>query len=397
MLTDRQLFFRHLAQTSPEPLNLEVESASGCYLTDKEGKRYLDLISGISVSNTGHRHPAVTEAIKLQLDRYLHVMVYGEYIQSPQVKFAGKLASLLPPSLDSIYFVNSGSEAVEGALKLAKRYTGRSGIVAFRNAYHGSTHGSLSVMGDDRLRIPFYPLLPGVSHLEYNSIEDLEQITRQTGCVIIEPVQGEAGVIAARPEFLTALRKKCTANGTLLIFDEIQTGFGRTGSLFAFERHGVVPDILLLAKAMGGGLPLGAFISSQVIMSCISHDPALGHITTFGGNALCCAAGLASLQVILDEQLAGSVPLKSAQFRQRLANLKGVVDYRSAGLLIAIELQSYEKVKKVISKCLRQGIITDWFLFNDHSIRLAPPLIIGEQDITMACDVITQAITESDK
>ncbi|MBK7175557.1 MAG: aspartate aminotransferase family protein [Bacteroidales bacterium] len=396
MLTNRQLFLQNLAQTSDSPIGLEIERAEGIYLYSTTGKRYADLISGISVSNTGHRHPKVIAAIKEQLDHYLHLMVYGEYIQAPQVKLASRLAGLLPASLSSTYLVNSGSEAVEGALKLAKRFTGRREIISFYGAYHGGTHGSLSIMGDERLKKPFYPLLPEVRHLTINSPEDLNLITEHTACVIIEPVQGEAGVIKANQEFLKALKDRCVKCGALLIFDEIQTGFGRTGSLFAFEQLGVIPDILLLAKGMGGGLPIGAFISSEKIMASLSHDPALGHITTFGGNPVCCAAALANLEVILEEDLLSFVSSKESLFRESLEGLKGVMEYRSAGLLIAVEMENFQKVKGVIDYCLEQGVIVDWFLFNDRSIRIAPPLTITLEEIRESCIILKDAFNRAE-
>jgi acetylornithine/succinyldiaminopimelate/putrescine aminotransferase len=395
MLTQRQLFLRNLAQTSNSPIGLEIDFAEGIYLYGANGKRYTDLISGISVSNTGHRHPRVLAAIHEQLNHYLHLMVYGEYIQSPQVKLAARLAGILPPGLNSVYLVNSGSEAVEGALKLAKRYTGRKEIVAYKNAYHGGTHGSLSVMGDERLKEPFYPLLPGISHIRLNMEEDLKQITEETACVLLEPVQGEAGVMAANPDYLTALRNRCTETGTLLIFDEIQTGFGRTGHLFAFEGYQVIPDILLMAKGMGGGLPIGAFVSSLEIMSTLSHNPALGHITTFGGNPVCCASALANLEVILDEGLATMAAGKGKLFHKLLSPHPAIRELRMAGLLIALELDNFDTVKKVIDYCLDHGIIIDWFLFNDKSIRIAPPLTINEEEIRYSCEIILQGLTFS--
>jgi len=384
-----------MAQTSDAPIGLEVEFAEGLYVYSPGGKKYMDLISGISVSNTGHRHPEVISAIKDQLDKYLHLMVYGEYIQSPQVRLALRLAELLPPALQNIYFVNSGSEAVEGALKLAKRFTGRKEIIAFRNAYHGGTHGSLSIMGDETLKKPFYPLLPGIKHLTINDIQGLGAISEETACVILEPIQGEAGVIASTKEFLLALRQKCLTTGALLIFDEIQSGYGRTGTLFAFEGYQVIPDILLLAKGMGGGLPIGAFISSREIMSSLSHDPILGHITTFGGNPVCCAASLANLEVILKEKLLEGVASKSELFKSILSGLPGVIDYRSAGLLIAIELADFETVKRVIDLNLKKGVITDWFLFNSSSVRIAPPLTITHDEIREACNIVASSIHEA--
>lgn len=395
MLTQRQLFLRNLAQTSDSPIGLEIEFAEGIYLYGHDGKRYTDLISGISVSNTGHRHPRVLAAIHEQLNHYLHLMVYGEYIQSPQVKLAARLAGILPTGLNSVYLVNSGSEAVEGALKLAKRYTGRKEIVAYENAYHGGTHGSLSIMGNERLKEPFYPLLPGITHIRINEKQDLLSISRKTACVILEPVQGEAGVIAASPEYLSALRNRCNETGTLLIFDEIQTGFGRTGNLFAFQGYQVIPDILLMAKGMGGGLPIGAFVSSSEIMSTLSHNPALGHITTFGGNPVCCASALANLEVILDEGLSALSKEKGDLFHNILIKHPAIREIRMAGLLIAIELDHFDTVKKVIDYCLDHGVIIDWFLFNDRSIRIAPPLIISEEEIKSSCEIILQGLTYS--
>jgi len=392
MLSDRQLFLNNLAQTSDSPLALEITKAEGIYLYDVSGKKYIDLISGISVSNTGHRHPQVIQAIKAQADKYLHLMVYGEYIQSPQVQLAGKLAELLPESLNNCYFVNSGSEAVEGALKLAKRYTGRGKIVAFKHAYHGSTHGSLSVIGDPAYQEPFGPLLPGVQHITLNESEELEAITTDTACVLVEPVQGEAGIIEATPSFISALRAKCSETGALLIFDEIQTGMGRTGSMFAFERYAVIPDILLLAKGLGGGMPIGAFISSKEIMQTLTHNPVLGHITTFGGHPVCCAAALANISVIINEKLVENVYWKSDLFAELLSRSKAISEIRRVGLMIALQLDNFAHVKRVIDRCIEQGVITDWFLFNDSSMRIAPPLTIDEEEIREACKVIIQSL-----
>jgi acetylornithine/succinyldiaminopimelate/putrescine aminotransferase len=394
MLTNRQLFLNNLAQTSDSPLAIEITKAEGIYLFDISGKKYMDLISGISVSNTGHRHPVIVKAIKDQIDSYLHLMVYGEYIQSPQVKLAGALAALLPEKLNNCYFVNSGSEAVEGALKLAKRYTGRKRIVAFNHAYHGSTHGSLSVIGDESYQTPFGPLLPGIDHIEFNSIEALKTITSETACVIVEPVQGEAGIIVGTSELLMALRNRCNETGALLIFDEIQTGMGRTGSMFAFERYNIVPDILLLAKGLGGGMPLGAFIASHEIMQTLTHNPVLGHITTFGGHPVCCAAALANIEVIVNEKLIESVEYKSKLFVQLLSKSEAISEIRSAGLMIALQLDNYAHVKKVIDRCIENGVILDWFLFNDSSIRIAPPLIITEEQISEACQIILDSLSE---
>ncbi len=384
MLTNRQLFLSHLGQTSPSPMLLEIEKAEGIWLFGTDGKKYLDLISGVSVSNTGHRHPKVINAVKDQLDNYMHLMVYGELIQSPQVRYAQKLVSLLPGNLDSCYFVNSGSEAVEGALKLAKRYTGRSRIVSFRNAYHGSTHGALSIQGNEFYKNAFRPLLPDVYLAEFNSSEALDTINSATACVIIEPVQAEGGVIFPENEFLQNIRKRCDETGALLIFDEIQTGFGRLGQLFAINRFGVVPDILLLAKALGGGMPLGAFIASSEIMSSLSDKPVLGHITTFGGHPVCCAAGLASLEVILDEDLIENCRKSSESFRKNLIH-PAIKAIRGEGLLLAVQLYDPEKVKSMVSKAPEYGLILDYFLFCNDAFRIAPPLTISDEETEYAC------------
>ena len=393
MLTNRQLFLIHLGQTSPAPMMLEIVKAEGVFLYGPSGEKYLDLVSGVSVSNTGHRHPGVIEAIRTQTEKYLHLMVYGEMIQSPQVRYAARLAEILPPELNSTYFVNSGSEAVEGALKLAKRYTGRSGIVYFRNAYHGSTHGALSVQGSETFRSAYRPLLPDTIQIEFNNLQSLETIGEGTACVIIEPVQAEAGVILPREGFLQALRKKCTECGTLLIFDEAQTGFGRTGTMFAFERYGVVPDILVLAKALGGGMPLGAFVSSREIMSVLSVDPQLGHITTFGGHPVCCAAGLASLDVILEEDLAGRCNEKSMILRKELSH-PAVAEIRGEGLLLAVQLKNPEAASRVIQRAPEYGLILDYFLFCSDAFRIAPPLTITGDEIKYGCRQLLKLISE---
>ena len=394
MLTQRQLFIECIAQTSEAPLALEIERAEGIYMYDIYGKRYIDLISGVSVSNVGHCHPKVIEAVKQQLDKYMHLMVYGEYIQSPQVKYAQLLTEQLPESLNSVYFVNSGSEAIEGALKLAKRYTGRMEVIACKNAYHGSTHGALSVMGGEEFKNSFRPLVPGVSFIEFNRTEDLCQITRNTACVLIEPVQGEGGIIPADADYLKLLRKKCDETGCLLIFDEIQTGMGRTGTLFAFEQYETVPDILVLAKAMGGGMPLGAFISSRVVMQCLTHDPVLGHITTFGGHPVCCAAGMAALQVLMEEDLVSQVAGKEKLFRELLSSHPLIQQIRSKGLMMAVELKDADKVSQVMKKCVEKGVILDIFLFRANSFRIAPPLTITESQIREASGIILEAMDE---
>lgn len=391
MHSNYELFFRHLAQTSETPLALEISHAKGVYLFTSDGRQYLDFISGISVSSLGHSHPAVVEAVSRQADLYMHTMVYGEMIQGPQVKLAEALIQCLPANLNSVYFVNSGSEAVEGAMKLSKRYTGRHEIVSFTNSYHGSSQGALSIMGNEFFKNAFRPLLPSVRILEFNCNEQLMEITENTACVIIEPVQGEAGVRESTPEFLTALRMRCDQTGTLLVFDEIQTGMGRTGSMFAFENYGVVPDILLLAKAFGGGMPLGAFISSTEIMLALSHKPILGHITTFGGHPVCCAAGLASIEIILKEKLSEKA-LEMGDFLKKKLIHRNIKEIRGEGLLLAMDLGDENKVKQLIQKAIEKGLLIDWFLFNPCSIRIAPPLIIGEEEIELAVKILMECL-----
>ncbi len=392
MLSLRQLFLANNAQTTDFPLLLEFARAKGIYLYDANGNAYLDLISGIGVSNIGHCNDDVVEAIKTQVDKYMHLMVYGEYVQTPQVHFAQKLVSLLPANLNSVYFVNSGTEATEGALKLAKRYTGRSEIVACNNSYHGSTQGALSVMGNPEYKRGYGPLLPDVTFITFNIRADLDQITKQTACVILETIQGEAGVRVPDSEYLVALRKRCTQTGTLLILDEIQTAFGRTGKLFAFEHFGIVPDILLLAKALGGGMPVGAFISSNDIMAALKDNPMLGHITTFGGHPVCCAAGLAALNVLLTIDLTKNAEQKGDLFRQLLVH-PAIKEIRGKGLMLAIQFKDFAINKKIIDRCIENGIIADWFLHCDSAMRIAPPLIITNDEITMACETITEAIS----
>ena len=356
-----------------------------------DGKEYMDLISGVSVSNTGHCHPRVVEAVKNQVDAYMHLMVYGEMIQSPQVKYAERLAAILPPELTSCYFVNSGSEAVEGALKLAKRFTGKSRIISFKNSYHGSTHGAMSIQGSEIYRNSFRPLLPDVFQLGFNDENVFSYIDKKTACVIVEPVQGEAGVIYPENSFLEKLRQRCNETGAILIFDEIQTGFGRTGYMFAMERFGVVPDILLLAKALGGGMPLGAFISSKEIMSALVSNPVLGHITTFGGHPVCCAAGLASLNVIIDEHLVETSSAKSARFKKEL-NHPLISEVRGEGLLLAAQLIDPKYISYVITHAPEYGLILDYFLFCNNAFRIAPPLIITEDQISEACNRIKKLL-----
>jgi acetylornithine/N-succinyldiaminopimelate aminotransferase len=386
-MNQRELFFKHLGQTSPAPLGLEIVRAEGVYLYDVSGKKYLDAIGGISVCNTGHRHPEVVRAIKDQADRYLHILVYGELIQSPQVEYAHLLTQHLPEKLQSVFFTNSGTEATEAAMKLAKRVTGRMEIVGFEYSYHGSTQGALSVMGDEYWRNAFRPLLPGVSHLRYNNLADLDLITEKTACVIAETVQAENGVIKPSKEWIQELRKKCDETGTLLILDEIQVGFGRTGTRWGFEQYGIVPDILLLGKALGGGLPLGAFIAAKTIMDSFTEQPVLGHITTFGGHPLSCAAGLAAMKVLLKEKLVVSVAEKEKLFLKLLVH-PSIKFVRSAGLLIAVEFENFETNKRVIDNCIRDGLLTDWFLFASNCLRIAPPLTISFSEIEEICRII---------
>ncbi|MGZ3858184.1 MAG: aspartate aminotransferase family protein [Flavisolibacter sp.] len=386
----RQLFLQHVAQTSTAPLALEIVQAEGCELTDASGKKYIDLIGGISVANTGHRHPKIIEAVKRQLDQYLHVMVYGEFIQAPQVQYARLLTSHLPPSLNAVYFTNSGAEAVEGAMKLAKKVTGRTGIVAFNQSYHGSTQGALSIIGSEYWRNAYRPLLPGVDHLEYNRLEDLKRITGETACVIAETIQAEAGIIPPQSGWLKALAERCKETGALLVLDEIQAGFGRTGKLWGFEHFDVVPDILLLGKALGGGMPLGAFIAAKERMDQLATNPVLGHITTFGGHPVCCAAGKAALEVLLEEK--PDVGKKAALFTALLQHPR-IVSLRSFGLWMALELEDFETCKKVIDRCIEGGVLTDWFLFAPHCLRISPPLTMGEETIRKAAGIILSALS----
>ena len=395
MLTQRQLFLQHNAQTTLEPLLLEFNKASGMYLYDTEGKKYLDLIAGIGVSNVGHCHPAVVEAVKNQAESYMHIMVYGEFVQSPQVNFAKALADVLPANLNCTYFVNSGAEAVEGAMKLAKRYTHRTEIISCNNSYHGSTQGALSLMGNEEFKQAYRPLLPHIKFIEYNSLPDLDLITTNTAAVFVETIQGEAGIRVADKAYFKALREKCTASGTLLVLDEIQCGFGRTGKLFGFEHFDIVPDILLLAKGIGGGMPIGAFISSKEIMIALATNPILGHITTFGGHPVSCAAGLATLQTILHENIVDGVTEKGELFKKLLVH-PAIKEVRGKGLMIAIEFENFETNKKIIDACIADGVISDWFLHCSNSMRVAPPLIISNEEIEYACSVIlknTELIT----
>lgn len=387
----REIFFDHIAQTSDTPYLISVSYAEGIYLYDTDNKRYTDLISGISVSALGHKNPHVTRAIKDQVDKHLHVMVYGEYIQSAPNLLAKKITDLLPVNLNCCYFVNSGTEANEGALKLAKRYTGRHEIVSCRKSYHGSTHGSLSVSGNEVKKQAFRPLLPDVSFIEFNNPADLSMITTKTACVIMETIQGDAGVRIPSKSYMKALRERCNETGALLILDEIQSGMGRTGTLFAFEQFDIVPDILTVAKAFGGGLPLGAFISDRKLMSSLTHDPMLGHITTFGGNPVCCAASLATLEVIENENILEQVEAKGALFETLLKHPK-IKEVRRIGLMFAIDFDSAETVNRIVLKAKELGVICYWFLSHPHSFRIAPPLTITKKQIEESCETILMAI-----
>jgi len=391
IVSQRQLFLQHVAQTSPEPLGLEVERAEGIYIYDTSGKRYIDVIAGISVSNVGHCHQKVVQAIQQQAQTYMHTLVYGEFVMSPQVQLAKYLSDLLPENLNAVYFTNSGAEATEGAMKLAKRYTGKSEIISCINSYHGSTQGALSLLGDEFFKSAFRPLLPDTKQIRYNNLEDIDLITERTAAVFLESVQAEAGVIAPTKEFLQAVRKRCDETRTLLVFDEIQTGCGRTGKMFAFEHFGIIPDIILLAKGLGGGMPIGCFISDKKIMQTLTHNPVLGHITTFGGNAVCCAAALACIQTIHQEELYKTVQQKEILFLELLQHQK-IKKINSFGLLIAVYLDAFDEVHKVIQYCLKNGLITDWFLFANNCLRIAPPLIITEAQIRESCKILLEAL-----
>jgi acetylornithine/succinyldiaminopimelate/putrescine aminotransferase len=394
MNLDQDIFLNKLAQTSPFPFLIPVERAEGIYVYSPDGKRYADLISGIGVSVIGHRHPKVIKAIKDQLDKHLHVMVYGEYIQSTSNLLAQKITSLLPDNLNCCYFVNSGAEANEGALKVAKRYTGRTEIISCRGSYHGSTHGALSVSGNEVKKRAFRPLLPDVRFIEFGDINGLAHITERTACVIMETIQGDAGVRIPSEEYLRAVRARCNYTGTILILDEIQCGMGRTGKLFAFQHFGVVPDILTVAKAFGGGLPIGAFISDKEIMKTLTHDPMLGHITTFGGNPVCCASALATLTVLEEENLIAGVEEKGRLFEKHLQHPE-IKELRRKGLLFAVDFSSADKVSAIVNQCKADGVICYWFLSHPESFRIAPPLTISEKEIKESCDIILNAINKS--
>jgi acetylornithine/succinyldiaminopimelate/putrescine aminotransferase len=390
----KQLFYNHVAQTSSEPLAIEIEKADGIYLYSPDGKQYMDIISGVSVSNIGHCHPEVVKAVQEQAAKYMHLMVYGELVQSPQVLLAKRLTELLPPQLDCVYLVNSGSEAIEGAIKLAKRFTGKTEIISCFNAYHGCTNGAMSIMGNDDFTRAFRPLIPDCKRIHFGKEEDIEQITHSTAAFVVEVVQGEAGIRFANNDYWKKVRERCNQTNTLLVFDEIQTGFGRTGSLFAFEQIGIIPDILTLAKGMGGGMPIGTFISSKEIMHSLTHNPVLGHITTFGGHPICCAATLASLEVIESEKLYLQVPPKAKLFHNLLAYLPNIKEFRQQGFMMALEFDNPKHNFEIIHRCLEKGILTDWFLFCDTAMRIAPPLIISEEEIKKACAVIAEVVCD---
>ncbi len=389
----QEAFLAHLAQTSPHPLAMDIVKAEGCYLFDRDGKRYLDLVAGLAVNNVGHRHPKVIAAIKDQCDRFLHVIPYGEFVQEPQVHFAKKLLSLLPPSLNSVYFVNSGTEAIEASLKLTKRVTGRTQLVGCRKSYHGSTHGSLSLTDNENKRYRNLPLLPDTGHITFNSLDDLTMITEHTAAVVVEPIQGDAGVRNPDKAWMSALRKRCDGTGALLVFDEVQTGFGRTGMLFAFEHFGVVPDILVLGKALGGGMPMGAFISSRERMHLLTHDPVLGHITTFGGHPIPCVAGLAALDALLEEDMIGNARRMGSLFKDLLVH-PTIKEVRGEGLMLAVELGDVDLVQRAVLGSIGYGVLGFWFLSCPTAFRIAPPLCITEDQVREACRVV---LSELDK
>jgi len=391
MLSHRQLFLLNTAQTSASPRLIEIERAEGVYLYGPDGRSYIDLVSGFAVTNIGHRHPQVLQAIREQLDRFLHVTVYGEFVQAPQVQLATELLAALPDPLDNVYFTNSGAEATEGAMKIAKKFTGRRQLIAARRAYHGSTQGALSLIGNSEYHRAYAPLLPDIGFIRFNEPEDLSAITTDTAAVILEAVQGEAGVRVPDTAYMQAVRRRCDETGALLILDEIQTGFGRTGRLFAFEHYGILPDILLLAKGMGGGMPIGAFVANRTVMGVIKDNPMLGHITTFGGHPVSCAAALASLRVIRKERLVDDADRKAALFRERLRH-PAIREIRGIGLMMAIQLDRFEQVERVSAYCAEHGVLIDWFLHCSTALRLAPPLTIDETAIDAACRIILDAL-----
>ena len=391
MISNKELFYANLALPATTPLGIEIERAKGMYMYTPGGEKILDLLAGISVSNIGHQNPEVIEAVKNQVDKHMHLMVYGEIIQAPQVQLVKKLCDILGAPFESVYLMNSGAEATEGALKLAKKYTGRAKMMTFKNAYHGSTHGALSVMGNEELKQPFRPLLPGVQQIRFNNFEDLEHIDHSFACVIVEPVQGEAGYITPVKGFLNALRKRCTEVSALLIFDEIQTGLGRTGSLFAFQKYNVVPDIITLAKGLGGGMPIGAFVSAKNIMDCLADKPILGHITTFGGHPVSSAAALKTIEIISKNYASFKVLEKEKHFRKLLAHPR-IKHISGSGLMLAVQLTTFDEVQHAMDYCLEHGVLIDWFLFSSTALRISPPLIISLAEIEHACAVILDAL-----
>ena len=391
----RKQFLQHVGQTSPAPMMIEVERANGVFFYTPEGKPYYDLVSGVSVNNVGHSNPAVIEAVQRQVADYMHIMVYGEMVERPQVEFAHRLAEALPEPLSSVYFLNSGAEAVEGALKLAKRYTHRTEMISMRRAYHGSTHGAMSMMGapeGEEWKNAFRPLLPDTKAIRFNCEEDLALITERTACVLCEPVQGEAGVRPPQNDYLRKLRERCSEVGALLIFDEIQTGMGRTGEMFAMTKYGVTPDIVCLAKAFGGGMPLGAFVSSGEIMQSLTHNPVLGHITTFGGHPVCCAAGLAAMKFLQENNVVEDVERKGAMYEELLKNHPAVLEIRRSGLLMAVELGESERMFKMMEMFAQEGIMSDWFLYCDTAFRISPPLIISDDEIRDSVRIIRNCL-----
>lgn len=393
-MSARDDFLRHLAQTSGAPIGLEIERAEGCWLYTRDGRRYLDLIAGIGVSAIGHGNPVVLTALSEQARRHLHVMVYGEYIIEAQARLAGRLAGLLPPQLGRIYFTNSGAEAIEGALKTARKFTGRSGFAAFEGAYHGDTMGALALAGNPSFRAPFEPLPGPVLHLPFGDQAALHAIDERIAAVVIEPIQAEAGVRIPQAGFIRALRERCSETGTLLIFDEVLTGLGRTGRLFAFEHYGALPDLLVLAKALGGGLPLGAFCGSDELLGVLARDPPLGHITTFGGHPLSCATGLAALNEIIRLELPQRAAKLGAYLAGELRALRGpmVADIRGAGLLIGIEFREANGVRHFVAEALTRGLIVNWTLNADHVVRLAPPLIVDECEVDFAVTALRDSL-----
>ena len=391
----RKQFLEHVGQTSPSPILVEVARANGSFFYTPEGKRYFDLVAGVSVSNVGHANPAVVEAVQKQAADYMHVMVYGEMVERPQVEYARRITELLPENIDCLYFVNSGAEAVEVALKLAKRYTGRTELISMRRAYHGSTHGAMSMMGapeGEEWKAEFRPLLPDVKSLRFNNFDDLNEITSRTACVLCEVVQGEAGVRLPNPEWLKALRQRCSEMGALLIFDEIQTGLGRTGEMFASTKYGITPDVICLAKAFGGGMPLGGVASSKQILDSFTHNPCLGHITTFGGHPVCCAAGLAALNYMIDNNIVEQVERKGALFEERVSKHPKVLEIRRSGLLLAVELGKSEYLYRIMEIFKEEGIMSDWFLYCDTAFRISPPLTISEAEIEECCTIIARSL-----